>query len=286
MMATVGLDASAILANQYVRCAGEPMRKRFQWRIWCILLSVVCVSVAQAQSSSVESKADAPGLRASSLIGAWVEFPQLDNVSWPYSYIRVAESDTRARAFRSDLDKELSTLTARLEAYGGRLGGVETTRAWRDRLARLQGTRVPGDWSPAALMTHPYQRPEARKIVALGACESPDWVEVWDQNGVRRVDWEPGMQISDLLARKALRGGVAGRVAIVDPYGLVTHTGIQAWNFADASLSPGTKVVATLALRGDAFPWIRDAIARVLAHALPADDCREVTMQAMSDSDE
>jgi len=262
------------------------MRKHYQWRIWCVLLSVVCMSMAQAQQRDDARGSDAPSLKASSLIGAWVQFPGLDQVSWPYSYIRVARDDASARQFRNDLDKELSILVARLDAYRVFPRALETARTWRSHLADLGGTRVPGDWSPASLMTHPYQRPEADKVAALGACRGPEWVEVWDQSGVHRVDWQSGLKISDVLADKSLRGGYDGRVAIVDPYGNIIHRGIQSWNFADASLAPGTKVVATLHLKGDAFPWIRDAIARVLAHSLPADECREVAMTAMGDSNE
>ncbi|MES1926928.1 hypothetical protein [Salinisphaera sp. T31B1] len=265
------------------------MRKHSQWLLVCASCALASLAstgaFAQALDDTIGREAAQPPT-VSSLIAAWMAFPELDQVVWPYSYIRVAEDDERARQVRSDLGQELSTLAARLDAYGGRQPLRSTVKAWQKRLGTLSATRVPGDWSPASLMTRPYQRPPVSAITALGACRAPDWVEVWDANGIHRTDWRGGLTLSDLLTDRSLRSGSAGRVAIVDPYGQIIHRGVQAWNFADAPLAPGSRVIASLPLNGEAFPWIRDAIARVLAHAPPADDCREVQILATGGSHE
>lgn len=216
------------------------------------------------------------------LIAAWLAYPNVSDISWPYAYIRARTTNASLTTRRDDLFREFDSLLWRLDGRGyDRL--ADTVRLWRQRLNDLPAFRLPGQWSPAWLMAHPNQNPPLARIEALGACDVPAWIEVWDANGIQRVSASANRSLSALIDAEALTGGSAGRVAVVSPTGSIEHFGIEAWNFADTPLSPGSRVIASLPLKGAAFPWIRDTVAELLASTPSGDDCQEMHIDQRRD---
>lgn len=210
-----------------------------------------------------------------SLVQAWLAFPKMSAVAWPYAYIRTEATQSSQEGARKDLFDEYERLVWRLkdDRYPQLAKAVA---AWKHRLSAIDHFRVPGKWSPSYLMSHVNRKPPVDRIAALGACRAPTTVSVWDARGVRDIAWQPGMQLSDVeRAAPATRQGSAPEIAVVDPYGRIDHYGVQAWNYADGPVAPGSQIVASLPLKGSAFTWIRDAMADILAHAPSGIDCRE-----------
>ncbi len=239
--------------------------------VGCALIGLIMGSIAAANAAD---DAKAP----TTLIQAWLAFPRLATVAWPYAYIRARDTNASEAARRQALFKEFASLLWRLKDDGyPKLAAA--VKAWRRRLRQTHGYRVPGAWTPAWLMAHPHQNPPLARIQALGACQAPRWVQVWDAAGVRDVPWRAGLKLSHLLdIAPQLRGDRTDEVAVVAPDGHIDHYGIGAWNFADTELIPGTRVVAALPLQGEAFPWMRDAIAALLAHSPDGEHCREIAI--------
>ncbi len=232
----------------------------------CALMPLSC-AFAQDQAQPVP--------RDITLIDLWLAFPGTTDIAWPYSYVRLDSTDEMQQARKSDLFKQLDELDWRLE--NGRYRSFRPAIAqWQAVIERMSSSRVPGSWSPAWLMAHPHQSPPVSSLVALGACDVPSWVEVWDSKGVARVPWRSGLTLSELTRDiHPVDAGPSDQVAVVGSGGHVDHYGVAAWNFADTRLVPGARVVAALPLKGEGLIWIRDAIARVLAHGVPGDGCRE-----------
>jgi hypothetical protein len=215
----------------------------------------------------------------SSLLKAWLAFPNISDVAWPYSYIRADATQQSQQGARRDLFNEYKRLSWRLhdDGYPQLTSAVS---AWQKRLAAIDKFRQPGDWSPSFLLSHVNQNPPISSIAAIGACDVPSTVTVWDATGVHALPWHSGMKLSTVeKAMPATRKGSAPEIAVVDPYGNIDHYGVQAWNYADGPVSPGTQVVASLPLKGAAFVWIRDAMAQLLAHSPSGNDCRERVLE-------
>lgn len=243
----------------------RPLLRRYQLAMLALL--ALC-------SSGVVQAAQPSG----TLIQAWLSFPDAADIAWPYAYIRAEQTRDSQEGARKDLFDEYERLRWRLEddRYPQL---VKAVKAWKSRLAAMSAFRVPGNWSPSFLMSHVNQRPPIDDVAALGACQVPDSIAVWDAKGVRDITWQSGMQLSDVEdMAPALRQGSAPDIAVVDPYGRIDHYGVQAWNYADGPVAPGSQIVASLPLKGSAFVWIRDAMADVLAHTPSGIDCREVPL--------
>lgn len=220
-----------------------------------------------------------------SLVQAWLSFPDTVDVAWPYAYIRAEATQHSQSEARKDLFDEYERLLWRLQddRYPQL---VESVEAWKTRLAAINAFRVPGDWSPSFLITHTNKNPPLKQISALGVCRVPTTVTVWDAKGVRDIPWQSGMRLSDVeRAAPAVRQGSAPEIAVVDPYGRIDHYGVQAWNYADGPVAPGSQIVASLPLKGSAFVWIRDAMAGILAHAPSGNHCHEKTLMKASQHD-
>ena len=248
---------------------------------WLLIgLALAAADSARAQSGAPEAGAPAPA----SLIDVWLSFPGLADVNWPYSYLRAAGSVARHRQLRDDLFTELRQLRWRLHD-GGYPRYVRTVDRWREALATRRGARLPGLWSPAFLMAHPNQAPPRARVAALGACRLPDFVEVWDTDGVKRIPWRSGLRLSDVMAQdSALEPGRSDLMTVIDPLGHIDRYGVAAWNHADTELAPGVRVIGVLPLKGEAFEWIRDELTQLLAHTPSGQDCREVAVNAAAGS--
>ena len=220
-------------------------------------------------SAAATSRTDGPRL-----LQAWLAYPDLASVDWPYAYIREIDAADTARRIKRDLLGELDNLSWRLEEMGY-VRPVETVAAWRRRIESLQAFRLPGDWGAAQLLAQPEHNVPLSRISAIGSCQPPNWVEVWDVQGIRRLDWPSARSLGDLVDDDVISATGDGQVAVVTPMGHVVHRGIQAWNYTDMDLMPGSRVIVALPFKGDAFPWIRDAIARLTARTPTGTECRE-----------
>lgn len=219
------------------------------------------------------------------LIQAWLAFPEPSDVAWPYAYIRADDTHVGESGARQDLLDEYDRLLWRLED-GGYTKLADSVKAWKAKLTAIDAFRTPGDWSPAYLMAHVNKNPPIARVVALGACQVPDTVTVWDADGVRDIVWQSSMRLSDIeKIAPATRDGSAPEITVVGPYGDIDHYGVQAWNYADGPVAPGSQIVASLPLKGAAFVWIRDAMATLLAHVPSGTDCREVKLAGAAQDD-
>lgn len=227
----------------------------------------------------------AAAAQKSSLIDAWLALPHLDQVAWPYAFMRARSTDASEMAKRADLFDQFDQLTWRFKKLGyGEL--AKTVARWKTQLAKTEHYRLPGDWSPAWLMAHPHQQPPVTRVAAIGYCAVPETVQVWDVGGVHRVDWKPGLHLSGLLRQDSkLTGGRTDEVAVVWPSGHIDHYGVAAWNHADTALTPGTRVVGAIDLKGEVFPWMRDAIAGLLAHTPVGRNCHGFSLGQSANHD-
>lgn len=253
------------------------------WGLWSLFgrCQLAIIGGALLCSSGVAGAAQSPD----SLVQAWLAFPAVSEVAWPYAYIRTEATQSSQAGARQDLFDEYERLGWRLQddRYPQLAKAVA---AWKQRLAAIDHFRVPGNWSPSYLMSHDNRKPPVERIAALGACQAPTTVSVWDARGVRDIAWQPGMKLSDVEREApATRQGSASEVAVVDPYGRIDHYGVQAWNYADGPVAPGSQIVASLPLEGSAFVWIRDAMADLLAHAPSGANCREQVLKKASQDD-
>tara|TARA_B100001079_G_scaffold211982_1_gene186241 strand:+ start:596 stop:1381 length:786 start_codon:yes stop_codon:yes gene_type:complete len=234
------------------------------------LSALVAPMIVLASSSA----AAAPG-PSSSLLEAWLEFVPASDIVPPYAFIRADHSAERLKGAHEDLIAEFDRLRWRLEA-GGYAQYVDALDAWRVAIGQRDRSRVPGDWSPSYLLSHPNSRPPVARVVAIGACDVPQTVGVWSSAGYRQIAWRSDFRLSDLYEQMpAVRDGTTGFVSVVTPTGQVNRYGTQAWNYADGVLSPGAQVVGSFPLSGEVFGWMQDAMADYLAHTPSGVNCRE-----------
>lgn len=241
---------------------------------------------ASASPGAVADDQQSGDSTPSSLLQAWLAYENAVDVAWPYAYMQADTTQSTGEGAREDLFDEFDQLHWRL-THTGYDDLAATVTDWRTKLAEISVFRVPGDWSPSFLLSHPNQQPPIDRIAAIGSCDVPDHVGVWSAAGYEDIPWHTGMQISDIERRvPALRKGSSPEISVVDVYGHIDHYGVQAWNYADGPVSPGTQVVASLPLKGEAFQWIRDSMADLLAHSPSGVDCRQEKMIGDSDRDE
>ncbi len=213
------------------------------------------------------------------LLDVWFELEQSGPVAWPYAFIRHVETASNQTYRKQDLVEELDNLLWRLRA-AHYTALAEALTQWREYIAEADDFRTPGRWDAAALLAHPRNSPPLAAIAAVGACEVPRWVEVWDRQGVRRIEWEPGMRLGTLLDDGgALHDVGADIVALVGPRGQIHERGIAAWNYREAPVSPGTRIVVPIPLGGRGPVWIKDALAGFLSHLVPGDTCRQLSLK-------
>ncbi|RJS92667.1 hypothetical protein [Salinisphaera sp. Q1T1-3] len=243
-------------------------------------------SVPTAVVAAPPDNAGAELQQPANLVQAWLSFPDAVSIDWPYAFITARQSEAGENAGRQDLLDEFGRLEWRLKDYGyARL--AETIDTWREKIKTFKTFRVPGHWSPAYLLAHPDRQPPIANIAAVGACEVPSDVGVWSADGFESIQWRSGLRLSDIEKRvPALRDGSKPMVAVVDPYGHIDHYGVEAWNYADGPVEPGSQIVASLPLKGEAFGWIRDRMADFLAHTPSGVNCRQTKIAGETDSDD
>lgn len=246
--------------------------------------SLTAAVLCLAPLAALHAQAVGPS-RPATLIKAWLALPDVDGIAWPFAFIRVDSTDDNEKTHRRDLFEQFDRLKWRLDDKGY-TELAETVAHWKSKLAETDHYRQPGDWSPSWLMAHPNKRPPVSRIAAIGYCRPPDTVEVWDSAGVHRRGWHAGLRLSDVLDRdQHLTGGSTDEVAVISPRGQIDHYGVAAWNYADTDLTPGTRIVGAIGLKGNVFPWMRDAIAGLLAHTPAGDDCHSSPLGQGADHD-
>lgn len=247
-------------------------------RAFATLMLVLSAVLYAASAMGAGAEPAGTALRMNTLTDAWLAYNgQHDEGAALYSFISLTSTRTMALEKRKSILKELDDIGWRLE-NSGLMTLRETLKQWQQGLARVDDFRFPGRWDLASVLSKPLGVPPLERVATLGNCSPPDWVEVWDSRGINRYRWHSGQALSSLLDEHKLELGRAGRVAVVSPSGSISRFGLQAWSFADASLVPGSRVVASLPLRGQAFPWLRDAIARFLSYVPPGDRCNVVSI--------
>lgn len=249
------------------------------WRVTTVWLALgavftVLLTSAPALAAQTTSTNDQPA----HLIDAWLSFPDAVDIQPPYTYLSAVETGENTTEARQDILDEFKRLRWRLKD-GGYSTLVNTLDQWRARLNGYETFREPGDWSPAFLLSHPNRQPPIDEVAAIGACDVPTTVGVWSAAGYDQITWHSGLRLSDIEDRvPATRHGARPMIALVDPLGHVDHYGVQAWNYADTQVAPGSQVVASLPLGGEAFAWIRDSMANLLAHVPSGVNCRQQTI--------
>ena len=216
------------------------------------------------------------------LLSAWLSQPVLSERQASFQYMRGVHVNDQVIERRDALVQEFDDLSWRLEGAGyDRMNA--TVKEWETRISGLEVFRTPGSWGPASLIAQPSKMPPFDRVDAIGACVAPQWIEVWDSHGIRRVDWQKAQSLAVLLKRVEIDVGSVGRVMVVSPEGAVRSHGAQAWNFNDTAIVPGSRVVAALPLQGKAFGWIQQTIADVLAHTPSGVECKEATLVQRDD---
>lgn len=245
-----------------------------------VLLCTVLLFSGQAiAASDAGASASASAQHSTTLLDLWFALQESGPIYAPYAYIRHRDTRAAQGARKKALLEEIDNLIWRLEAAGAsQLAGA--LGQWRRRIQEADDYRTPGQWGPAALLSNPRNGVPVSSIAAIGACQVPTWVEIWSAQGTQRIFWESGMRLSTLLSERGpLHGVNADHVTLVTPYGRTLRRGIAGWNFHDASLSPGMRIVAPLPLGGQASAWIEESLSEFLAHLLPADSCRQMNLQ-------
>ncbi|MES1932262.1 hypothetical protein T35B1_06620 [Salinisphaera shabanensis T35B1] len=264
-------------AGRYWRARGVLVSSVFA----ACLLAAAHAGAAGVDDSTASDASQSAGF--STVLEAWLGFPGLAQSSAPYTYLRATRTADKVEAKRQDLIRELDDLRWRLQGRGyGTF--VQAVDQWKSKLATSGVFREPGDWSPAWLMAHPHRNPPISHVAAIGACAVPDWVEVWSGKGVTRTPWHTRMTLSDLAKNDVIDLDGISIVSVVAPTGEVQRLGQAAFNYSDSELLPGSRVVLPLPLGGEAFAWIRDTIAQLLAHAPAGENCKEMRFADMGAS--
>lgn len=243
----------------------------------CALCLVLAAPVYAAAGDD-----DGVAPRLPSLLQVWLSLPHVDRIAWPYAFVVEKSVNAQQNDLRKNLFDEFKDLNWRLKSAGYE-NYLDTIEAWRSRLSQTRVYRLPGDWSPAWLMSHPQQNPPLASLSALGACDVPDWVEIWDGAGIRRLPWHSGMTLDALFSADRISRRDIDYVRVVDSLGQQSKIGVAPWNASNANLSPGSRVVLPLPLGGEAFGWIRDTVADLLAHTPTGDDCRVTPLNTGGD---
>ncbi|MBF8223917.1 hypothetical protein [Halomonas sp. 328] len=233
------------------------------------VISLAFAGLLLGATTAVAAVAPTPG---DTLAEAWVDWQEqrTSPLDWGYSFA-LRQSDASA------YQRQEAALLARLDALRGAFPGAS---AWHDSLRRLAGSglaRSPERLDLPHLAADLRRNPRLTSLVHMGTCPPPDWIEVWSQQGVSRLDWQPGLTSDGLLAQlpRDTRRGV-DVMHVTAPTGQVTRLGIAAWNHQRLPLAPGARLVllnprhvedrqATEALLAE--------LADYLATRLPGDAC-------------
>jgi len=246
---------------------------------YAVLLVVFTGLLSGGSAVATEQDASAPGRQTISLMDVWTALQKTGPIYAPYAFISHKDTQASQAARKKTLLHEIDNLIWRRQETGN-VSVVPGLLQWRQRIDAMDGFRTPGQWGPAALLASARNGVPVTALATVGACDVPSWVEVWSAQGVQRTPWKPGLRLLSLLADNGLSGrGSADVVTIITSYGDRFERGIAAWNEHDMPVSPGMRIVVPLPIAGQVGPWLDHTIVRLLAHALPADHCRQLTIQ-------
>src|SRR5690625_4011121 len=236
----------------------------------CLACSGVAYPATNADNTTRET--------GPALLNLWFVLQDSGPVYAPYAYIVHRKTRVVQTARQQTLLKELGGLIWRLRASGN-AALASAMGEWRQRIQAGSNYRTPGRWGPAALMSSPRNGVPVSAVAALGACQVPNWIEVWSAQGVQRIKWRPEMRLSTLLSANGILHGLdADSVTLVTPYGSILQRGVAAWDFHDIPLTPGMRIVVPMPVAGEVSVWMQKALPEYLAHLLPGDHCRRLKL--------
>lgn len=233
------------------------------------VLSLALAGLLSGATTSMVVAAPTPG---DTLAEAWVDWQQQRStpLDWGYSFALRQQDASR-------YERQEARLLARLDTLRDTFPGAA---AWHDALHHLAGSeqaRSPERLDLPYLAADLRRNPRLASLVHMGSCAPPDWVEVWSQQGVSRLDWRASLTSDDLLAQlpRATRRGVDDAFVAV-PTGQVTRLGIAAWNHQRMPLAPGSRLLLLnhrLTEDRQATEALLSELADYLATRLPGDTC-------------
>ncbi|MDN5937508.1 MAG: hypothetical protein L0H83_02475 [Salinisphaera sp.] len=237
----------------------------------CLCLALPIGGVARAAAGADQ---DRP-----SLLAVWFALQASGPIYPPYAYIRHRDTQAAQTARKQRLLEELDDLVWYLDTAGN-AALTQALGQWQDQIRGADDYRSPGHWGAAALLSSPRNGVPLSVVAAVGACQVPNWIEIWSAQGVQRIDWQPRMRLSSLLAHSAVvQQARAQTVTLVTPFGATVDRGIAPWNHQDIPLVPGMRIVVPLPLEGQVAVWLQKTLPAFLAHLLPADKCRQITLK-------
>jgi hypothetical protein len=201
-------------------------------------------------------------------------------------YLLNGQQEAQQRLGRR-LHEELATLVERytLSGYTDLARGLAQ---WQDTIAELDAApgRTPARADLAALLASPRHDPALDSLAAAGQCAIPEWVELWQFQGVTRHPWRPGLSLRDLLNEQP-RGywSQAEEAWLISPHGEPRRIGVAAWNAGNAALVPGSRVALALPDELLEAGWINRNLPGFLATRLPGDSCQALATSRPSQAD-
>lgn len=244
-----------------------------------LLLAGLCCTLgfsSVALSATANTDARLPQHKTT-LLDIWFKLQEAGPVYAPYAYIQDTGVEAKQAARKQALFAQVDNLIWRVQAVGQHSLATALSQ-WRRHIGNANAYRTPGHWGPAALLSSP-QAVAIESIAAVGACSIPNWIEIWSATGVKRVPWQPDMQLNTLLLSHAGMGAAGtGSVTLITPYGAAVERAIEPWKQHGETLSPGMRVIVPMPLGPQASTWLAQALAAFLAHLQPGDDCRQLNL--------
>lgn len=228
-------------------------------------LPCLCALALSGPLAADTSRQDAP-----TLLDAWLSLETLpDGQAF---YLRSADIETlqwQGLRLQKELDDQINR-----QARAGAVELAEGLAQWQRQLEEPATLRTPARADLVLLTANPRLSPRLSSLDSYGACQLPEWIEIWSLEGVTRLDWQTGSRLIESLERiprDAYRS--ANNARVITSSGAVHTQGIAAWNEDDMPLPPGSRVVVELPSENPSMRWINDNLPRYLAARLPGNDC-------------
>jgi hypothetical protein len=243
-----------------------------------LALTLACL-LAASQALAAVTTLNTQQVREQSLLPLWFELQAHTDIQPPYAWIRHRDTQTRQDTQKRQLLAGLQHLADQHPALN------QAMSQWSARLLAVSDWREPGHWGASDLMTSDRKGVPATHLSAIGACDPPDWIEVWSTAGVTRLPWQPAMRLGPLFARKGTLHDIkADWATLVLPWGETQKRGVAAWNLDDTQLLPGTRLLLTPIASQRAAKELTQQLADLLAHLLPGDTCHQLLIEPDKDT--
>ncbi|MCE9664983.1 capsule biosynthesis GfcC family protein [Halomonas sp. M5N1S17] len=245
------------------------------------VLALMLTLLLWPTGASAQREAPVAAAMPGTLLEAWLTWQaeQPEPLDWAYSFALRSSDAATLDALHRELLAEITTLRDTLTLVGQQRQ-ADQLQAWHQALQPLATAaarspeRLDLPWLAASLRRNlPTQR-----LVHLGTCEAPDWVELWSTSGVTRLAWQPGMTTADAIAQlPAGSRNELDQAALLSPLGDTTTLGVARWNRESLPLPPGARLVLLLPRHGLGGSLegslVNQLLVRFLATRLPGDAC-------------